>query len=78
MLDCILGEATAVNESALGNNGQAEQCGHDPLAVDIDGRGCSALRLGHIDVWPRPDTSQRAENARSTANDGGHIVVWPG
>jgi hypothetical protein len=69
---------TAVDESALENvTDQGRTCGRDPLAVDIDGRGSSRLSGPHRHV-ATTKTSQRVAEARSTADDGGRIVMWPG
>ena len=45
--------------------------------VDIDDRGSSRLSGPHRHV-ATTKTSQRIAEARSTADDGGRIVMWPG
>lgn len=47
------------------------------MGVDIGGRGSSRLSGPHRHV-ATTKTSQRVAEARSTADDGGRIVMWPG
>ncbi len=69
---------TTVDESALENvTDQGRTCGRDPMVVDIDGHGSSRLSGPHRHV-ATTKTSQRVAEARSTADDGGRIVMWPG
>jgi hypothetical protein len=71
---------TAVDESALGTPPTRPTCDRDPLAVDNDNRSLPRFEratsiCGHNRHNQEPRSVSR--EARSTADDGGHTVVWP-